>query len=130
MPRIAGVDIPEHKKVPYALCAVYGVGLTRANLVVEQANIDPDKRAKDLTPDEVNKLQRLLEQYPLEGDLRRRISDNINHHKRIKSYRGLRHIAKLPARGQRTRVNSRTVRGGGRKTVGAVAKEDAVAAAK
>jgi small subunit ribosomal protein S13 len=124
MPRIAGVDIPEHKKVAYSLRSIYGVGLTRAHAVVQQAAIDPEKRARDLTPDEVNKIQRLLEKYPLEGDLRRIISDNINHQKRIKTYRGLRHIAKLPVRGQRTRVNSRTVRGGGRKTVGAVAKEE------
>lgn len=127
MPRIAGVDIPEHKKIPYALCSIYGVGLTRALQVVEQASIDPHKRVRDVTPDELNKIQRLLEEYPLEGDLRQIVSDNINHLKRTKTYRGLRHAAKLPARGQRTRVNSRTVRGGGRKTVGAVAKDDAAA---
>ncbi|KKU84141.1 MAG: 30S ribosomal protein S13 [Candidatus Pacebacteria bacterium GW2011_GWB1_47_8] len=128
MPRIAGIDIPENKKVPFALRSIYGVGLSRAQEVMTQANIDPDKRAKDLTPDEVNKLQRLLEQFPLEGDLRRGVSDNISRLKRVKTYRGMRHSAKLPARGQRTRVNSRTVRGGGRKTVGAVAKEEATAA--
>lgn len=124
MPRIAGIDIPENKKAPYALLSVFGVGLTRANEILEQAGIDPQKRAKDLTSDEVNKIQRALEQFPLEGDLRRIVNDNIARLKRIKSYRGMRHTAKLPARGQRTRVNSRTVRGGGRKTVGAVAKEE------
>jgi len=102
MPRIAGIDIPENKKVPFALRSIYGVGLSRAQEVMTQANIDPDKRAKDLTPDEVNKLQRLLEQFPLEGDLRRVVSDNISRLKRVKTYRGMRHSAKLPARGQRT----------------------------
>lgn len=125
MPRIAGTDIPEHKKVVYSLCSVYGVGKKIAQDVVAQAKIDPDKRARDLTSDEVNKIQRILEQYPLEGDLRRMISDNINRLKRIKSYRGSRHAAGLPARGQRTKVNSRTVRGGGRKTVGSLTKEAA-----
>lgn len=128
MPRIAGIDIPEHKKVAYALRAIYGLGLSRAQAIVEQAKIDPNKRARDLTPDEVSKIQRAIEQFPLEGDLRRIVSDNIARLKRVKAYRGLRHIAKLPARGQRTRVNSRTVRGGGRKTVGSVSKEDAPAA--
>ncbi|HEX9817755.1 MAG TPA: 30S ribosomal protein S13 [Patescibacteria group bacterium] len=125
MPRLAGINIPEQKKVPYALKAIYGVGLTRAQEITKQAKIDPDKRAKDLTPDEVNKIQRLLEVSPVEGDLRRIVVDNIAHLKRIKTYRGLRHSVGLPVRGQRTRVNSRTVRGGGRKTVGSVAKEEA-----
>jgi small subunit ribosomal protein S13 len=130
MPRIAGVDIPEQKKVAFSLQAIYGVGPTRSEELVAQAKIDPDKRARDLTADEVNKLQRLIEQYPVEGDLRRKVSDDINRLKRIKSYRGMRHAAGLPVRGQRTRVNSRTVRGGGRKTVGSVKKEDAPADAK
>ena len=131
MPRIAGIDIPENKKVPFALRSIFGVGLSRAQEVAVQANIDPHKRAKDLTADEVNKIQRLLEQFPLEGDLRRIVTDNISRLKRIKTYRGMRHSAKLPVRGQRTRVNSRTVRGGGRKTVGAVmAKEEGPVAAE
>lgn len=127
MPRIAGTDIPEHKKVVYSLRSVYGVGLQTAQEVVAQAKIDPDKRARDLTPDEINKIQRILEKYPLEGDLRRIVGDNIQRLKRIKAYRGLRHIMGLPARGQRTKVNSRTVRGGGRKTVGSISKEAAAA---
>jgi small subunit ribosomal protein S13 len=127
MPRIAGTDIPEHKKVAYSLRSIYGVGLKVAQDVVAQAKIDPDKRARDLTPDEVNKIQRILEKFPLEGDLRRMISDNVQRLKRIKSYRGMRHSMGLPARGQRTRVNSRTVRGGGRKTVGSISKEAAAA---
>ena len=124
MPRIAGIDIPEQKKIAFALCAIYGVGLAKANEILKQAKINSSKRARDLTPDEVNKIQRLLEAYPVEGDLRRVITDNIAHLKRIKTYRGLRHSMGLPVRGQRTRVNSRTVRGGGRRTVGSVAKEE------
>lgn len=127
MPRIAGTDIPEHKKVVYSLCSVYGVGLKTAQEVVDQAKIDPDKRARDLTPDEINRIQRILEKYPLEGDLRRMVTDNIQRLKRIKAYRGLRHMMGLPVRGQRTKVNSRTVRGGGRKTVGSISKEAAAA---
>ena len=127
MPRIAGTDIPEHKKVVYSLCSVYGVGLKTAQEVVDQAKIDPDKRARDLTPDEINRIQRILEKYPLEGDLRRMVTDNIQRLKRIKAYRGLRHMMGLPVRGQRTKVNSRTVRGGGRRTVGSISKEAAAA---
>ena len=126
MPRIMGVDIPEQKKVLYSLRSIYGVGLTRAKQVLTEANVDPDKRARDLTTAEQNRIQRLLERFPLEGDLRRVVADNIGRLTRIRAYRGLRHIAKLPARGQRTRTNGRTARGGGRrKTVGSLTKEQA-----
>ncbi len=121
-----GVDIPEQKKVLYSLRSIYGVGLTRAKQVLTEANVDPDKRARDLTMAEQNRIQRLLERFPLEGDLRRIVADNIGRLTRIRAYRGLRHIAKLPARGQRTRTNGRTARGGGRrKTVGSLTKEQA-----
>jgi small subunit ribosomal protein S13 len=124
MPRILGIDLPEHKKTLYALQALYGVGKTRALEICVQANVSPDKRARELTNDEVNRIQRILDQYELEGDLRRMINDNIDRVKRIRAYRGLRHAARLPARGQRTRTNSRTARGGGRrKTVGSLTKE-------
>jgi small subunit ribosomal protein S13 len=124
MPRILGIDLPEYKKTLYALQALYGVGKTRALEVCVQANVSPDKRARELSNDEVNRIQRILDQYELEGDLRRMINDNIDRVKRIRAYRGLRHAAKLPARGQRTRTNSRSARGGGRrKTVGSLTKE-------
>jgi small subunit ribosomal protein S13 len=124
MPRLLGVDIPDHKKVRYALQALYGVGLKTAEKVCVQANVDPDKRARDLTNDENNRIQRVLDQIMLEGDLRRYVADSIDRKRRIRSYQGLRHSAKLPARGQRTRTNSRTARGGGRrKTVGSMTKE-------
>ncbi len=115
MPRIAGIDIPDHKKVAFALRYVYGIGPKIASDILEKTRINPDKRARDLTTD-------VLEKYPVEGDLRRMISDNIIRLKRVKAYRGLRHIAGLPVRGQRTRSNARTKRGG-RRTIGAMSKE-------
>ncbi|NCO12047.1 MAG: 30S ribosomal protein S13 [Candidatus Pacebacteria bacterium CG_4_10_14_3_um_filter_34_15] len=124
MPRIIGVDIPENKKILFSLQFIYGVGGTVAETVLREAQVDPDKRAKDLTNEEVNRIQRIFDRYELEGDLRRHVSDNIDRLKRIRSYRGMRHIMKLPARGQRTRTNSRNARGGSkRKTVGAMSKE-------
>lgn len=124
MPRIAGIDIPDHKKIHMSLQSIYGVGEQTAYEVLKQANVDPEKRARDLNGDEVNRIQKVLDGYNVEGSLRRMINDNIERLKRIKSYRGSRHIAGLPARGQRTRTNSRNARGGGkRKTVGAMTKE-------
>ncbi len=126
MIRIAGIDLPENKKVMFSLQYIFGVGLTRAKEVLREANIDADKRTRDLTSEEINRIQRSIERFPTEGDLRRMVSENIDRLKRIKTYRGLRHIARLPARGQRTRSNSRNARGGGkRKTVGALTKEAA-----
>jgi len=124
MPRIAGVDIPENKKIPYALRYIYGVGLKVAQKVLTQANINQGKRARDLTQDEISRVQKVLENLMIEGDLRRFVSENIQRLKRTRSYRGLRHSQQLPVRGQRTKTNARTVRGGGkRKTVGAMSKE-------
>lgn len=124
MPRIVGIDIPENKKIFYALQSIYGVGRKVSADVLGVANVDSHKRAKDLTADEVNRIQRALDGLMLEGDLRRDVNDNIDRLKRIRAYRGLRHIAKLPARGQRTRTNSRNARGGARRrTVGAMTKE-------
>lgn len=124
MPRIVGVDIPEHKKIYYSLQSIYGVGEKVASDILELANVDADKRAKDLTADEVNRIQRALDGRMLEGDLRRDENDNIDRLKRIRCYRGIRHIMKLPVRGQRTRTNSRNARGGGkRRTVGSMSKE-------
>jgi small subunit ribosomal protein S13 len=124
MPRLVGVDIPEHKKTLYSLTAIYGVGLKISEKVLDQAGVDKDKRARDLTQDEVGKINKVLENYINEGNLRRQVNENIQRLKRTRSYRGLRHMAKLPTRGQRTKTNSRTARGGGkRKTVGAMTKE-------
>ncbi len=124
MPRIVGVDIPEEKKIYYSLQSIYGVGTKVAGDILEIANVDPDKRARDLTADEVNRIQRALDGRMLEGDLRRDINDTIDRFKRIRCYRGIRHIMKLPVRGQRTRTNSRNARGGSkRRTVGSMTKE-------
>lgn len=124
MPRIIGVDIPENKKILYSLQSIYGVGPKVAEMVLREAQIDPDKRARELTTDEVNRIQRILDRHELEGDLRRHVNDNVDRLKRIRSYRGLRHIMKLPVRGQRTKTNSRNARGGSkRRTVGAMSKE-------
>lgn len=124
MPRLVGVDIPEHKKTLYSLTSIYGVGLKISEKVLDQAGVDKDKRARDLTQDEVGRINKVLENYINEGNLRRQINENIQRLKRIRSYRGMRHSAGLPTRGQRTKTNSRTARGGGkRKTVGAMTKE-------
>lgn len=126
MPRILGIDLPEHKKIVFALTSVYGVGKERAALVLKEANIDLDKRTRDLTTLEVSRIQRALDRFVLEGDLRREVNENIDRLIRIQSYRGKRHQAKLPARGQRTRTNGRTARGGARRrTVGSLTKEQA-----
>lgn len=128
MPRVSGVDIPEEKRTVISLTYIYGVGRKNVIDIIKQANVDPDKRAKDLTQDEISRLQRVLDRYNVEGNLREQVRENIEHLKRIGTYRGLRHIAGLPVRGQRTRVNARTKRGR-RKTVGALKKEDAAKAA-
>jgi len=124
MPRIIGIDIPENKKMFFSLQSIFGVGPKVAESVLRDAQVDPDKRARDLTNDEIGKIQRIFDKYELEGDLRRNIGDNVDRLKRIRSYRGMRHIMKLPSRGQRTRTNSRNARGGSkRRTVGAMSKE-------
>ena len=124
MPRIAGVDIPEQKRTVVALTYIFGVGRSNVEDLLKEAKVDPDKRARDLTGEEVSKLQRILDRYNTEGNLRKQVRENIDRLKRIGSYRGARHAAGLPVRGQRTRVNARTKRGK-RKTVGALKKDDA-----
>jgi small subunit ribosomal protein S13 len=120
MPRMMGVDIPDRKRVEYSLAYLFGVGLTRARIVVAQCKIDPAKKAGDLTPDEIRHITAYIqEHFRVEGDLRREVSQNIRRLISIGSYRGSRHKRGLPVRGQRTRTNART-RKGGKKTVGAV----------
>jgi len=124
MIRIAGIDLPENKKIEFALQSIYGVGPKVAAQILQEANIDQSKRSHQLNNDEINRIQRALDRYPVEGDLRRTINDNIERLKRIRAYRGIRHMQKLPVRGQRTRTNSRNARGGvRRRTVGALSKE-------
>ena len=124
MPRILGVDIPANKKVLYSLTAIYGVRLKRSEKALKEAGVESDKRARDLTTSEVSRIQKVLDQYPLEGDLRREVNDHVDRLIRVRCYRGRRHQVKLPVRGQRTRTNARIARGGiKRRTVGAVSKE-------
>ena len=122
MARIAGIDLPNEKRIEASLPYVYGIGSTLARKIITSCNIDPDKRTKNLTEDEVNKLQKEVENYKVEGDLRREIQGNIKRLQEIGTYRGIRHTRNLPVRGQRTRVNARTKRGK-RITIGTVRKE-------
>jgi small subunit ribosomal protein S13 len=122
MPRIAGVDIPENKKLFVALRYVYGVGPVNVNEVLAKAEVSGDKRTRELTADELGRLQKIVDEMKVEGDLRKEISQNISRLKSIGSYRGTRHAKGLPARGQRTRTNARTKRGK-RVTIGALKKE-------
>jgi small subunit ribosomal protein S13 len=117
MPRIAGVDIPADKKIKVSLRYIYGVGPSNALVILKEAGIDPERRAKDLTEEELAKIIGLLDKDVLvEGALRRSIQQNVQRLREIGSYRGNRHRRALPVRGQRTRSNART-RKGPRKTV-------------
>lgn len=122
MPRITGVDIPLNKITRIALTSIYGVGRSNVEQILKEANVNGSKRAKELTTDEVNRLQKVIERMNVEGTLRRMIRENIERLKRIGTYRGSRHAQALPSRGQRTKTNARTRRGR-RKTVGAMSKE-------
>ncbi len=123
MPKLMGIDIPGKKKIEYSLRYIYGIGLSRAQEIVRKANIDPDKRADQLTGEEITKITNILQDgFVLEGDLRREISQNVRRLMSIGCYRGLRHRKGLPVRGQRTHTNART-RKGPRKTVGVVRGE-------
>jgi small subunit ribosomal protein S13 len=115
--RISGITLP-NKRLPYALTALYGIGTSRALTIITAAKVDPDKKADDLSADEENRIRKELEVLKLEGDLKREVAGNIKRLKDIGAYRGSRHSRHLPARGQRTKTNSRTVRGNVRKTMG------------
>ena len=119
MPRIAGVNIPDNKRIEISLTYIYGIGRPLSRKILAGTDIGLSKKAKDLTPQEINKLREIIEKnYKIEGDLRRQIMINIKRLKDIGSWRGFRHIKGLPSRGQRTRTNTRTVRGNVRKTMG------------
>ncbi len=117
MARIAGVDLPPNKRIDIALTYIYGIGKSLSKEILEGAEVDPSVKVKDLTDDEINRIQKLVEQYPVEGELRARVAQNIKRLITIGCYRGLRHRRGLPVRGQRTRTNART-RKGPRRTVG------------
>ncbi len=117
MARIAGVDIPKDKRIEVALTYLYGIGPMLSKKILEQTDVNPDTRVKDLTDDEINRIREAIDKgYKVEGDLRKEINLNIKRLIEIGSYRGLRHRRGLPVRGQRTKTNARTKRGP-RKTV-------------
>ncbi|MBP6888345.1 MAG: 30S ribosomal protein S13 [Candidatus Pacebacteria bacterium] len=116
--RISGITLPENKRLEIALTAVFGVGRSRAMKIIEKLALDPGMKTTELTGDQENLIRREIEAFKTEGDLRRDVQQNIKRLKDIKSYRGTRHVKHLPARGQRTKTNSRTVRGNKRVTMG------------
>ena len=119
MARIAGINLPNNKRTEIGLTYIFGIGRQRANKILKDLKINPDTKVKDLTEEQINKLrQEIDKKYRVEGDLKREIIGNIKRLKEIKCYRGIRHMKGLPVRGQKTRSNTRTVRGNVRKSVG------------
>jgi len=119
MPRIAGIMIPDKKRIEIALTYIYGIGSTMSVKILNEAKIDVNKISSELTQEEINRLREIIEKkYRIEGDLRRDLIMNIKELKDIACWRGVRHSRGMPTRGQRTKTNSRTVRGNVRKTVG------------
>ncbi|MFT5127429.1 MAG: small subunit ribosomal protein S13 [Rhodothermales bacterium] len=130
MPRIIGVDIPERKKVKIALQSIFGIGPMRALEICERCSIDPERRVNALTEADIGTLNSTIQNnYVVEGDLRRQVQQDIRRLQHIKSYRGIRHRMQLPCRGQRTKTNART-RKGGKRTVGAIRDKAARKAAR
>jgi len=120
--RISGVEIPDNERAEIGLTRFFGIGRTNVVQVLKKSKISPDTRIKDLSRDDVSSLMKVLEDFKVEGDLKKEIRENIDRLKAIKSYRGIRHIVGLPVHGQRTKCNSRT-RKGKKKTVGSLTKE-------
>jgi small subunit ribosomal protein S13 len=115
--RIAGITIPDTKRLEVALTAIYGIGRTRSRIILDTAKIAYDMKAKDLSETQEQAIRKAMEGYTTEGELKREISSNIKRLKDVVAYRGMRHSRRLPVRGQRTKTNSRTVRGNVRKTM-------------
>ncbi|MBL7045391.1 MAG: 30S ribosomal protein S13 [Parcubacteria group bacterium] len=120
--RISGITIPDKKRIEYGLTAVYGIGLSKSQELLDKAKIDRAVKPADLSADQENSIRKLVEERTIEGELRREVSGNIKRLKDIKSYRGSRHSKKLPSRGQRTKTNSRTLKGA-KKTMGSGKKK-------
>jgi small subunit ribosomal protein S13 len=116
--RILGITLPDEKRLEIGLTTIFGIGRSRAQKILKEAGIEGGVKSKDLTADEENAIRKLVEGYKVEGDLKREISGNVKRLKDVKCYRGVRHTRKLPVNGQRTKTNSRTVRGNLRKTMG------------
>ena len=126
MARIAGITLPNEKRVQIGLTYIFGIGHALADQILKETGVNPDTRVKNLTEQQVNKLREAIEKkYKVEGELKREILLNIKRLKEINSYRGSRHSKKLPVRGQRTKTNTRTVRGNVRKTMGSGRKPTA-----
>lgn len=116
--RILGITIPDNKRLEIGLTAIYGVGRSRAQSILDKVRVDYGARPSDLNQPQENSIKKIIENYQVEGDLRRQVSANVKRLKDIKAYRGVRHQKSLPVRGQRTKTNSRTRRGNVRKTMG------------
>ena len=115
--RISGITIPDGKQLAYALTEVYGIGFSRAQSILDELKIAQNMKATELSTDQENAIREKIESFTIEGELKRQISGNIKRHKDIGSYRGTRHAKRLPARGQRTKTNARTLKGA-KKTMG------------
>ncbi len=122
MSRIAGIDLPDKKRIDYALTKIYGIGWGNVVTILASAKVDPARRTNELTEEENTRLQKVVDTFKIEGDLRREVQENIKRLREIGTYRGMRHARNLPARGQRTRSNARTKRGK-RVTIGAIKKD-------
>lgn len=120
--RIIGIEIPDNERIEVGLTRVFGIGKTNVKSLISMVKLDPNTRVKDLSRDDVASIMKALEEFKIEGDLKKEIRENIDRLKAIKSYRGIRHIVNLPAHGQRTKTNARTVKGK-KKTVGSLTKE-------
>ena len=114
MARIKGVDIPNNKRIEIALTYIYGIGRSLSNTILKEANVDINKRAGELSTDELSAIREVMNKYPTEGDLRREVNMNIKTKMEINSYQGIRHKKGLPVRGQRTNRNARTRKGKGK----------------
>ncbi|MCK5022097.1 MAG: 30S ribosomal protein S13 [Candidatus Pacebacteria bacterium] len=121
--RLLGITIPEKKRLEIGLTVLFGVGRSRSQKILDKAKVDYSKKPNDLSSEEENSIRKIIEEHKLEGNLKREVSGNIKRLIDIKSYRGSRHIKKLPSRGQRTRTNARTMRGK-KKTMGSGRKVD------
>jgi small subunit ribosomal protein S13 len=116
--RISGITIPDNKRLKVGLTVLYGIGLPLAKQILAESKVSADKKPTEISAEEENTIRKIIESKKIEGDLKREVSANIKRLKDIKSYRGTRHAKKLPSRGQRTKTNSRTLRGNTRKTMG------------
>ncbi len=121
--RILGINIPDEKRLEIGLTVLYGIGRPRAQEILKKAGVEFGAQSKTLTPEQENKIRGIVEGYKIEGDLKREVANNIKRLKDIKSYRGIRHTKRLPARGQRTKTNARTLKGP-KKTMGSGRKKE------